>query len=70
MPERYKHFKGGIYQLICRGRLEADRNAKMVVYKAEDETIWIRPESEFFGFVQVDGHWLSRFTKIEEVENQ
>lgn len=42
----HRHRKGGLYQEICRGRLEADLTP-VVIYRAEDGTIWVRPEHEF-----------------------
>lgn len=51
---RYRHFKGGFYTVICTGTLEFDPDdpdSDMTVYKS-DETgkIWIRPSYEFHGY--------------------
>lgn len=46
--QRVRHVKtGGIYRVICGGRLEADLT-RIVVYQSEQtgET-WVRPRSEF-----------------------
>ena len=50
---RYKHYKGGEYEVIAVGLQEATHEP-MVVYRSLQDggdfpagTIWIRPESEF-----------------------
>lgn len=49
--ELWRHKKrGGIYEVIHRGRMQIDGNLdheKVIVYRAEDGTIWVRPEYEF-----------------------
>ena len=42
---RYRHYKGGIYELVCEATLESDPTVMMIVYKASNGTIWTRPAS-------------------------
>jgi hypothetical protein len=61
---KYRHYKGGIYEVVCEARLESDPNVIMIVYKAEDGQIWTRPRAEFFGLVKHEGDTLQRFSPI------
>jgi len=61
---KYRHYKGGIYEIICEAQLESDPNVIMVVYKAENGTIWTRPRGIFFELVQHEGRTISRFAPI------
>jgi hypothetical protein len=65
-PGRYKHFKGGTYQVLGVGRLSEDREQEMVIYRS-DETgfIWLRPLAMFLENVDRDGYSGPRFAKIE-----
>ena len=61
---RYRHYKGGIYELLCEATLEADPTVTMNVYKATDGRIWTRPASEFFELIELDGAKVPRFAPI------
>lgn len=58
---KYRHYKGGIYEVLCEARLESDPDTVMVVYRSEQGQIWTRPGDEFFGLVQRDGITVQRF---------
>ena len=60
---RYKHYKGGIYELVCEATLESDLTA-MIVYRADDGSIWTRPKDVFFQWIDVDGIMTQRFAPI------
>jgi hypothetical protein len=60
---RYRHYKGGIYELVCEATLEADLTP-MVVYCAADGSIWTRPRDEFFQLIEVDDVMVQRFAPI------
>ncbi|CAB3710895.1 DUF1653 domain-containing protein [Paraburkholderia rhynchosiae] len=62
---RYRHYKGGIYELICEATLESDPTVTMIVYKASNGTIWTRPAAVFFEPVEHDGVKVARFTLID-----
>jgi hypothetical protein len=48
--QRWKHFKGGIYEIVCIAARESDQQP-MVVYRegSYNSTIWTRPLLEFAG---------------------
>jgi hypothetical protein len=64
MPTRYRHYKGGIYELVCDAVLEADRTP-VIVYRGQDGVVWVRPRDAFFEMVMVDGKTLPRFTLLD-----
>ena len=73
MPEgfgsKWQHYKGGIYTWICSAFLESDRKTVVIIYMAEDGSIWSRPLKEFAERVEVptpNGFgYVKRFTEIE-----
>jgi hypothetical protein len=62
---QYRHYKGGLYELVCEATLESDLTP-MIVYRAANGTVWIRPKSVFFELVEVDGQQLPRFAPVSE----
>jgi hypothetical protein len=60
---QYRHYKGGLYELVCEATLEADLTP-MTIYRAHDGSIWARPKSVFFELVEVDGQQVPRFTQL------
>ena len=60
---QYRHYKGGLYELVCEATLEADLTP-MIIYKAHDGSIWARPKSVFFELVEVDGQQVPRFAPV------
>ncbi|CAN5475311.1 hypothetical protein BH11PSE11_BH11PSE11_21220 [soil metagenome] len=61
---QFRHYKGGLYELVCEARLESDPTITMIVYRAADGSIWTRPHDVFFELVNVDGVMLPRFAPI------
>jgi len=57
---RYRHYKGGVYELVCEAVLEADHTPVMV-YRGEDGRIWVRPKAAFFETVELGGAQVPRF---------
>ena len=57
---RYRHYKGGVYELVCEAVLEADHTPVMV-YRGEDGRVWVRPKDAFFETVELDGVRAPRF---------
>jgi hypothetical protein len=57
---RYRHYKGGVYELVCEAVLEADHTPVMV-YRGEDGRIWVRPKAAFFETVELDDAQVPRF---------
>ncbi|WP_036165415.1 DUF1653 domain-containing protein [Massilia sp. 9096] len=61
---RYRHYKGGIYDLVCEAELEAD-HAPVIVYRGPDGRTWVRPKAAFFETVEVDGAQVARFALLD-----
>ena len=61
---KYRHYKGGIYEIVCEAQLEAEPKVIMIVYKGEDGTIWTRPRDVFFEMVLHEGLMVQRFSPI------
>jgi hypothetical protein len=60
---RFRHYKGGLYELVCEARLEAD-GSPMMVYRSSDGSVWVRPKEVFFEEVDVDGTRVPRFSPV------
>ena len=61
---RFKHYKGGMYELVCEATMESD-HTPIIVYRAADGSIWCRPKSIFFESINIDGRMVQRFTPVE-----
>lgn len=61
---KYRHYKGGIYEIVCEAKLESDSSVIMIVYKSEEGSIWTRPKDVFFELVECEGNTVQRFTPI------
>jgi len=61
---KYRHYKGGIYEIVCEAKLESDPSVIMMVYKSEDDSVWTRPRNVFFELVQHEGKMVPRFARI------
>ncbi len=61
---KYRHYKGGIYEIVCEARLEADPDVIMMIYKSEEGLIWARPKEVFFETVQHEGQAVPRFAPL------
>jgi hypothetical protein len=61
---KYKHFKGGIYDLICEAKLESNPQIIMVIYRAHDGTTWVRPRDVFYELLEIEGKIVRRFEPI------
>jgi hypothetical protein len=69
--EKYRHFKGGEYEIICIAKDCDNPEKKFVVYKSlyskndfPEGTIWIRELSEFLGEKEINERKVRRFVKI------
>ncbi len=60
---KYRHYKGGIYELVGEATLESDLTP-MIVYRAADGSLWVRPKSVFLELIDVDGTLIPRFAPI------
>ena len=66
-PGRYRHFKGGEYQVYGVAR-HSETGETLVVYRTlyGDCGLWVRPEAMFAGTVERDGPTRPRFEYIGE----
>ena len=62
---RYRHYKGGEYEVIGVAR-HSETLEPLVVYRPlyNATGLWVRPFSMFVGTVMVDGVERARFAKI------
>ena len=60
---RYRHYKGGSYEVLYEATLESDLSA-MIVYRAADGSVWIRPRAVFFELIDIDGTMVPRFAPV------
>ena len=65
-PGRYRHFKGGLYDVLAVAR-HSETEEEMVVYRPlEDEAgWWVRPLKMFVECVEVNGQATPRFQKMD-----
>jgi len=62
---RYRHYKGGEYELIGVAR-HSETLEPLVVYRPLYNLTgwWVRPHAMFFERVEVDGSWRPRFERM------
>ncbi|MEN9314501.1 MAG: hypothetical protein RIS35_894 [Pseudomonadota bacterium] len=65
LPGRYRHYKGGEYELLGVAR-HSETLEPLVVYRPlyGDGGLWVRPYAMFFGEVEIDGQRRPRFAAI------
>ena len=64
--QKYRHYKGGIYELVCEATQESDLTP-VIVYRSHNGSVWTRPKAVFFEVIEVDGQRVQRFTPITEM---
>ena len=66
-PGLYRHYKGGLYEVIDTAR-HSETLEPMTVYRAlyGEQGLWVRPAAMFAETVEVDGTVRPRFEKIAE----
>ena len=64
-PGRYRHYKGGEYEVLATARHSETLEA-VVVYRPlyNDSGWWVRPYEMFTGTLEVDGVLRPRFERI------
>lgn len=64
---KYKHYKGGEYEVIANGLDEATE-LPVVIYKTlyhnPKSEIWVRTETDFTQLVEHEGKQVPRFSKV------
>ena len=68
-PGRYRHFKGGEYQVLYTAT-HSETGEKMVVYRAlyGERGVWVRPAAMWNENLTRDGVTARRFTYIGDQE--
>ncbi len=64
-PQRFRHYKGGIYALVCEATQESDLSP-VIVYRAHNGSVWTRPKSVFFEIIEIEGVKVPRFAVLED----
>ncbi|MFO0801853.1 MAG: DUF1653 domain-containing protein [Gemmataceae bacterium] len=66
-PGRYRHFKGGEYEVIGVAR-HSETQEPLVVYRPlyNSTGLWVRPLAMFLGAVERDGRTVPRFQYMSE----
>ncbi len=64
-PGRYRHYKGGEYELIGVAR-HSETLEPLVVYRPlyNASGLWVRPHAMFFETIEVEGRTLPRFAWV------
>ena len=67
LPGKYRHFKGGLYEVIGVAR-HSETLEEMVVYRAlyGEGRLWVRPAAIWNETVTRDGVTYRRFTPVSE----
>ena len=65
-PGRYRHYKGGEYDVIGVAR-HSETLEPMVVYRPRygEATLWVRPHAMFVELIEHDGLRRPRFARVE-----
>jgi len=66
IPGRYRHYKGGEYQVVGTAR-HSETEELLVVYRCmyDNDSLWVRPLSMFIETVVICGQQVPRFTMCE-----
>lgn len=69
LPGRYRHYKGGGYQVIGVAR-HSETREQLVVYRClyDNDSLWVRPLSMFKESVLVEGRAVPRFELVEQAD--
>ena len=66
-PGRYRHFKGGEYEVLGVAR-HSETGEELVVYRAlyGQRGLWVRPAAMWNEWVERDGYAGPRFIPLED----
>jgi hypothetical protein len=66
VPGRYRHFKGGEYEVIGIAT-HSETHERLVVYRPlyNDSGLWVRPVAMFLETVTHNGATVPRFARID-----
>jgi hypothetical protein len=60
---KYRHFKGGLYEVLGVAR-HSETEEELVVYKNSRGDLWVRPRAMFLETVTHDGREVPRFAYL------
>ena len=63
---RYRHYKGGEYEIVTTGFLEKEEVPAVVYRSLEKDIVWVRSAEDFFAIVQNGYHQQPRFESIPQ----
>jgi hypothetical protein len=65
VPGRYRHFKGGEYEVVGVAR-HSETDERLVVYRplSDDSGLWVRPAEMFLETVTINGKCVPRFAYL------
>lgn len=68
-PGRYRHYKGGLYEVLGTAR-HSETLEPMTLYRAlyGQRGLWVRPAAMFEEMVRVDGVLRPRFKRCGDLE--
>jgi hypothetical protein len=66
LPGRYRHFKGGLYEVVGVA-LHSETREEMVVYRPlyGEGGLWVRPKRMFLESVPFNGMTVPRFERVD-----
>ncbi|MDX8288824.1 DUF1653 domain-containing protein [Metabacillus indicus] len=67
--QKYKHYKGTIYELICIAT-HSENDEKLVIYQSEEGKAFARPYDMFFEKIEINGKSIPRFEEIKQDPSQ
>lgn len=59
----YRHFKGGLYRVLCTAK-HSETDETFVVYQSDVGETWVRPSSMFQEKVYFEGRFRPRFERV------
>lgn len=65
MVDVYRHYKGGIYNVIGMGK-HTETQEEVIIYEGTDNKLWVRPLDMFMEKIEVNGQMVPRFQKLGE----
>lgn len=63
MVDVYRHYKGGIYNVIGMGK-HSETQEELVFYEGTDGKLWARPVKMFMEEIEVNGQKVPRFQHL------
>lgn len=66
MKGYYRHYKGGLYQVLYEAK-HSETLEDLVVYQSlKDFQVWVRPKLMFYSTVTYEGRSVPRFLAVDE----